>query len=91
MRQGAPFSWKPLGPGRLPVKLPWNPTLTLPPGGSVPFQEALLTVTVVPVWVQTPFQPLLTLTVGPTWNVSRQLLSATVVLIFTSAVNPVDH
>jgi hypothetical protein len=46
--QAFPFRVKPLGAGRVPLKVPWKPTLVVPPLGSDPFQATLPTVSWVP-------------------------------------------
>src|SRR6185312_3764537 len=46
------------GASSWPVSVPLKPRLTVPPlAAMVPFQLALVTVTVWPDWVQLPFQP----------------------------------
>ena len=91
-RAGGAVEREPAGLARAAVKLAWKPALVDAPVASGPPQDGFATVTVVPDCDQTPFHPLLTLTVLPTVKVSRQEISAGPLLVIrTSAVNPVDH
>ena len=49
-----------VGRGLVPLWLPLNPIEVEPPGASVPFQDRLVAVTWLPLWVQVADQPWLT-------------------------------
>lgn len=82
-----------VGGSLVPVWLPRNPKVADPLGGMVPFQDTLVTVTVLADWAWSPFQSWVIC--WPFWNVmlTCQPLeeSPPVLVTVTSAWNPPGH
>lgn len=77
----------------LPLYVPWKPKLVDPLAGILPFQLALLTVTELPDWLETPFHKLVMFWLPGKLKPKAQPLMALLLLLLmmTLAVKPLPQ